>query len=390
MSIYGIKAHGDIVNSATGAFYRIDEDGNPTAGPHAPAFRLSGRALIGENWEHNLGVDGQNPDGSWLQAVSGGRYNYYEDNARLSVVSSFGIGIASAVRMALAGSGTPDGIAIAGHGRNDLSNTDADLWVAYLDGVKVFSGAGDTKTLEVQIANLPGPSPQGGLDPYKSFVNGKTVGASIAAGADASVHGPSFAVDVGLQFANNGAVMHTGINFRWNAIRREGQADTAGASGHHDSYARAIAFAHKQGMSFFSREADGLGDRKEVTRILSSTNSPTNYATLEFADEGMIYRSNMPGGFDAESDPMFQVDLVAGGDNYLAVSAAQLGAPPALRARGNSTNINLRLRPKGTGVVQFGYDAEAASTPGDFSADWLAEISFDNQVGFIPIMLAKW
>jgi hypothetical protein len=58
-------------------------------------------------------------------------------------------------------------------------------------------------------------------------------------------------------------------------------------------------------------------------------------------------------------------NTVASGVNYLSVTPAATGSGPSVAAAGSDTNINLKLTPKGNGVVQFGTTGSFTANGGD-------------------------
>lgn len=361
----------------------------------APAQRHAGRTFIGEGWEHNQRTDGSVEGGSWLQSFpTAGSVNpavewdYAEDMARLAVVSNFGLAITGASRTF----GGTDAQGVNGFTLNDKVGT-LKAWGGYFDAVRTIVGAGNVQGIEVNVSNLPGVSPRGGANPYNAFTNGMSVGVGIAAGSGVTSFGNSYAVDAFLELRHNAAAAWTGINFRSNALMREGMADDRTEPGN-TGYARALSMANEQGLSWYSRDpvgAPGSGTQAEVARLFSSITNPAVRQSLQFTDTGLYFNSRAAGGLDVDADPMFAMDYSAGADSYIASFPSGPALSPGFAARGDAADIDLMLSPKGAGLLRVATTIGAASVPASFSAvNFLRIKGAGGSIYYIPLANGAW
>ena len=315
-------------------------------------LRNSGRAFFGAASQHGQQTEGNVTGGSWLQGFavpdSGDLitdWDYYEDVARVASVSTFGIAISGVSRTA---GGGLEAIGVVGAVVND-NGIGRDAWGFYGDAVSAHANAGITNGIEVNATNLVGTSPLGGATPYRAYTDRMTGVANFAAGSDATVFGRSYAVDWMLNVANNGAAFWTGINFRFDAIMREGVADDTTAPGN-TGYARAIGLAHDQGLSWYSRDSvSGAGTQAEVVRMYSTVDSAATRWEMVFSDTAWALNDRV-----APSGAQFQVLYVPDATSNVRVGAAAVGSSPFIEAAGTAENINLYARGKGNGRFGFG------------------------------------
>lgn len=379
--------HADQFGTLDGPFFETD------LVKAAPALRHSGRVFIGKGWQHNQRTDGSVRGGSWMQSFpSGGTINpvvawdYAEDQGRLVVVSDFGLAISAASRTF----GGTDAQAVNGFALNDRVGT-WKAWGGYFDASRTVAGSGNATGIEVNVSTQPGVSPRGGATPYNAYANGQTIGIAVAGGSDAAGFGNSYAVDAMFEIRHNGAAAHTGINFRFDAILREGMADDRTTPGN-VGYARALSMATEQGLSWYSRDPLGApGTQAEALRITSSIQSASVLQTLNFGDAGMYFNSRAPGGLDLDADPMFCVDYVAGADNYLGIFPSGPAATPGIAARGDAADIDILFSPKGAGLLRLNTTIGAASVPANFSAvNFLRIKGAGGSIYYIPLATGAW
>lgn len=323
--------------------------------PAGRALRHPGRGFIGSCHTHNQKTDGSVVGGSWLQLFeTAGQVNpvtewdYAEDMARWAVVSEFGLAVTGAVQTV--NGGGLDGQAVNGFGLNNRIGTQK-VWGGYFDGVRAVAGAGTTVGTETNCSNLPGVSPRGGATPYNAFTDGQTVAVAVAAGSGASTFGRSYAIDAFFELRDNGAPARTGINFRFDAILREGIVDDRTSTGN-AGYARALALATQQGFSWYSRDPagdPGSGTQAEAVRMYSSVTDPAHRVEQVFSDTTIAWNETVSPGA-----ALFQIDYRSNAGANIFVSAGAIGDAAEVGVRGTNTNIALKLSPKGTGWVTFG------------------------------------
>ena len=332
--------------------------------PAAPAVRQNGRAFFGKCWNHGQQTDGNVTGGSYLQGFTidaNGKtetitqLDYGEDTARVVSVSDFGIALSGAVRTS-GGSGPEQGIGLFALALNDDGTTPAAAWAAYIEANRIHANAGITIGAEINASQFPAPSSRGAVGPYGAKGTDWVNILRIAGGSDGRTTFPaegvfprSFAVNAGITFANNGAAMHEGIVFDFNALMREGVADDRSSPGN-VGYALAIVMAHEQGLSWFSRDpVSGAGTQAEVVRMHASVDSPNIRWEMVFSDGAWSLNDR-----DAPNGAQFQVGYLANAAAHVFVRPAALGSAPFIEARGVSDNINLLAMGKGTGLFGFG------------------------------------
>ena len=75
------------------------------------------------------------------------------------------------------------------------------------------------------------------------------------------------------------------------------------------------------------------------------------------------------------------VPFVANSVNYLQLAPAATGRPVTVAASGDDRSIDLRLDPKGGGIVDFGTDAEK----GTVKPTYRARVKFNGVAYYIPL-----
>ena len=414
------KLRADQIATPAGAFFN-----SPAAAPFGAALRQPNRFFLGVGHAHGGQTDGNVTGGSWLQSFASPNaqadftkvvgWDYFEDLARLASVSDFGIAISGVSR-------TNGADAIGVNGAVVASSIGGNAWGGYYDGARVVAGAGSVTGIEINSAQVAEPSPGNagwteffhmGKTPMKAPVVGQCVALGLGGGSDALVFGRSYASDTAIGIGNNGGAFWTGINFRFNAIMREGMTDDRSAPGL-QGYARAIGLAHEQGLSWYSSIAqiftagafatgrtyiiqtvgttdftligaaantigvgftatgagsgDGtaslVGSQAEVLRIYSAITSASVRQSLEFNDSVI--------SFNERSGPgaaLFQIDYRTDAAANVYVGAAASGSSPKVGVRGTLANIALTLAPKGTGWVTFGNIGNVPEYANDEAAD---------------------
>lgn len=382
--------------------------------------RVWGRFFGGECADHGGQTDGNVTGGSWLQGfsvpalpgVTIDNWDYFEDLGRTAWVTTGGIGAAGVARP----SDLYDALGQVAVAIN-YGYAGKNAWGLYVDGVKADEDARTTHGAEIEIANLPGTSPEdGGRRPYGSLVDGQTFGLALGAGSDENVFGRSYAVDAGLEFRPNGAAFWTGINFRFNAIMREGVSDDTTTPGN-SGYARAISLANEHGLTWYSRDAQVVaatsivadetyviqsvgttdftligaasntvgvsfvatgagtgtgtasiaGSQAEAVRLYSAVTDPDVKWRAEFNDTAFVIGDRETPEYNA-----FIVAYDEGTESGVAIVPGTVGQAATIEARGAATNINLVLKGKGTGVPSVPglatYANNAAALSGGLSA----------------------
>lgn len=391
--------------------FNFDQIGSTSAAaffaPNAPApLRNSRRTFFGLSATHGQQVDGAVTGGSWVQSFDTALgthddWDYYEDTAGFASVWNFGLAISGAARTT-----GLDGIGVQGSVANSVNTTvSANTitagtfwriktlgstnwnaicgtsgvtyavgdyiraanaatpatpagtavrlytgWGAYFDAVRSYDDTGPVTGIEVD-ATQHGSSPATtglafgfwGRTPFKAFRLTEAIGLRIAGG---SALGASSIIDGGLQFQNNGSAMAVGICFHFDAIAREGMAD-GGANPGTTGYARALALAPEQGLSWYSLTpsgAPGSGTQEEVFRLYSTVTDDTHRSALIVNDTGLIYRERIsPGG------NLVRFNYREDSTSTLVLDGGTVGQSPRIFVEGAAANIGLRFEPKGAG-----------------------------------------
>lgn len=343
----------------------------------AEAIRTRGRAFFGAAADHGMQVSAANVTGGspfqnlvtsigtitgWRWAENGGRVV----STALNGGAIVGIGEtrnSSLVKIGLIGMVMNNG------------GTGTDVFGAYIDAVKGHGSAGNTHGLEIDAANLPGPSPQGGATPYKTNVAGMVRCLALGAGSDAAVFGRSYAIDEYLDIGGNGAVGHAGIVFKHNALLREGRPDDKTWTST-QGYGRAISLASEFGISMYAQNPAGgvTGAQREAFRFFAKFDGAGSNPSYDLVaeDEGLGYveRSSKRG-----------LRLVAGNGG----STPQIATyDPAV------SNVDLMLVPQGNGFVRFasGFGNAGANIISGGTTRYLAIKDGLNVIGYIPVVLS--
>lgn len=87
----------------------------------------------------------------------------------------------------------------------------------------------------------------------------------------------------------------------------------------------------------------------------------------------------------------YKIGNVISGGNSITTSAALAGSPPSISCDGPDSVIDLKLQPKGSGLVQFGYLIPSASSPAGFSAQRILYIKDSSGTEYyVPVMDTAW
>lgn len=237
----------------------------------------------------------------------------------------------------------------------------ANAWGIYSETMIGPDGTGGTAGAEFDTVNASKLGAAGDLRPYGTGSRGMTV-LNLAAGGDASVHGPTAPISAFATLRGNGAQAKAGLVFKSNALRRSGDPDSG--------YGEAVSLPEGYGLSWY-----GGGDQAEVFRLYSTIGRAAHAEALSFRDDGM----RLVQGFDEAT--AFHVPFVAGAVNYVQLTPAAGGHPAAVAARGGDKSIDLRLDPKGGGAVDFGTDAQR----GTVKPTYRALVKFNGVAYYVPL-----
>lgn len=122
-------------------------------------------------------------------------------------------------------------------------------------------------------------------------------------------------------------------------------------------------------------------------------NAPEIIAAGADTNISMIYAAKGAGlhSFRAGSSENFRVFAGTNRVNHVEVAGGTTGNGVTVSAQGANTNVDLRLFPKGTGLITFGTASAAAATPANFSADrYLAIKDSSGTTYYLPLMATTW
>ena len=237
----------------------------------------------------------------------------------------------------------------------------ANAWGIYSETMIGPDGTGGTAGAEFDTVNASKLGAAGDLRPYGTGSRGMTV-LNLAAGGDASVHGPTAPISAFATLRGNGAQAKAGLVFKSNALQRSGDP--------HSGYGEAVSLPEGYGLSWY-----GGADQAEVFRLYSTIGRAAHAQALSFRDDG----TRLVRGFGKATT--FYVPFVADSVNYVQLTPAAAGRPAEIAARGDDKSIDLRLDPKGGGAVDFGTDAQR----GTVKPTYRALVKFNGVAYYIPL-----
>lgn len=218
-------------------------------------------------------------------------------------------------------------------------------------------------------------------DPFNVVQDGATIGDWFAGGGDASYFGaPANPSTVAIAIGRNSAAWNSGIIFTTNSLTiTNGRAGAIQMANNHE-----IQWFGAAGVTKFGIRYDNNASAREA-RIVSN-------------GFGTDLRGVRSTGAEETLFSIAQPDLSAAGarTNFFFVDAnVNTGAAGSghvqLTASGYDTNIDIRLTPKGSGLVRFGNSTGAASVPANFTADRILYIKDGSGVAYaIPCRATGW
>ena len=168
-----------------------------------------------------------------------------------------------------------------------------------------------------------------------------------------------------------------GIIFKNSSVQIVGNAESPLASFTHDKVGAG-------GVNY----VDLKNARANVFPQLTATGSDTNIG-IDFRSKGTgVLRFFTRGG---ASEELRIQNVVANAVNFVAISGQATNAAPRVTVLGADANIDLELAGKGTGVIKFGYNSTAATTPASFTADRCIQIKdASGTTYYIPARSSAW
>jgi hypothetical protein len=332
----------------------------PDSAPVGVIQRLYDRVYVGGA----TAADGTiaNTVKDWLETER----NYTTRNSQVAVTSTIGqLAILGGSRTSdSADTGSMGCIGVGAYAINNNSTQMQSAYAGYFEARRK-AGAGTTHGVEVDVVN------QGSdiiTNPFGSFApDGMTNGLWIASGGEIAAAPASVAIGI----VNNGAAFNSGIVFQSNSI-----TGTDGVTG----TGTAVAFAKGHLMSWYNSAGS-------LTSYIYSGASTNNLGAGIVLDDGRASFVNSGAGGSTK----FTVEYGVNDVNYIGTVGAVAGLPANLQAMGADTDIDIRLAPKGAGVLAVTYGSDAATAPASFSATRrLAFKDGNNITWYIPISTVAW
>lgn len=309
-----------------------------------------GRIAFGESYDHNLAEDGSVTGGSFAQSFTAldpsgttqtiDTWDYGEDRAQM-----FGATTGYDTLGLLSRTSDTAAVYTTTFFHINESASSAKGGAMYIDAIRNHATAGDTFTIEANLANLDAAlaSPS---TPYNEVANYGLDIIRLGAGSDASIFGNSFAIDTFIRAIDNGGKAHTFLQAEHNAILRDDQTDTPGVADG-TGYGRFAKIAYNIGFSWYSSDPVSTpGTQAEVVRLRSEVTDDTVKWRTGWTDTAFII-----GDFDSPNWNFFGVNYDASAVNGLFVTPSDTGDAPGIAPQGSDTNINFKLDGKGSGGV---------------------------------------
>ena len=216
-------------------------------------------------------------------------------------------------------------IGLAGVALSDIADGSG-VWASYTELVRTSTG-GTGYAREIAVKNKGSDVTN---NPYSRFPGGATIGDWFAGGGDAVLGPPTNPSTCAILIGRGATTWNKGIVFE-----DQGLTDIGGG------IQIALAMARKQAIEWFVGGSFAAAIYSDVSTGTSATQMVFKDDQIWFLARGVFIGTITNG--------------VAGTPaNYLDLAAFGAGNPPTLRALGTDTNIDLKLLPKGTGVVRYG------------------------------------
>jgi len=285
---------------------------------------------------------GTGGSGTWLADIGlggpGASWDYMARSRITSLSTNSLIGGTFAARRTGKASGNPIGLVAVAAADSPNAEGAYGIYSETLVGPRSPGGAAGVEFNTVNTSEL---GAAGDILPYGTGKRGMTV-LNLAVGGDRKVHGATEAISAFTTLRGNGGKAKAGLVFKENALLRLGDSDTG--------YGRALSFPQAYGHSWY-----GGTDHAEVFRLYSAISDAAHSQAMSFSDDGVRLVRGL-----GESTALY-VPFVAGSVNYVQLSPASGGRAVEVAARGRDTDIDLLLEPKGSGVIDVGYEAEAGA-----------------------------
>lgn len=314
---------------ASGGFYQAGSVGTgsffETDSTPARIHRVNDRILLGDATDYDGSSSLVTGTGSWLWDIGATSHmGWVELNARFASVSSRGIGVTGAVQQTLSGGSAIGGVFYADNNRAAGTST-ADKGYGSYTEARQGNGAGNTAGNEIDITKLAASS-SGGLTPYAPTPVGHAVSLRLASGGDANVNPVTYDAEAALQIINNGAKFLAGIVLGDNALTRDG-----GTTGR----AHATRLAYDTAMEWYEFTTKTLG-----FSVVSQIQDAGHKQELRASNAGLDL-------LDDAGITLFRSAWVDNANSGISLVSSASNSP-AITPVGSSSDIILRIYPKGT------------------------------------------
>jgi hypothetical protein len=379
-----------IQQAATGHFF---------ASEGAVVNRINDRLLIGAATaqDGNAGPGGVR---SWLGQAAGGVDQYFDTTSQLEVAQTTGnVAGAFGARSSTITGASKGAFGITTFGLNDITTADGQAWGIYSSAVRASAHGVYTAGIESDVTTLQpyvrvsayNTVPAGVTTAYTAAAGGET--ALREAGADSGlVVNPTSAamliftaggtgVNEANPIAGTGAIFGKGIVFQNNAI-----IGTDGSSG---SWGTAIEMVKGQAIVWANdgAAATSIGG---MIRSDNVSGQSAGQARVVFGPTGLLVK-----GVEADlihENTSLSVQSVPLSVNFPVIAPSITGGQAIYGAGGTDANIDVRLLPKGSGLVWLSSSgASGASVAANFHANnYLAVRDGTGAIYYLPLMSAPW
>lgn len=317
----------------------ISWEGGRVSGDGANINRLHDRVFVGEasrGFAGNTLVAGGDVGDSSFSGDDTPSYIAY--NSTLNVIagpSQYAIG-ASAKGSDLAGAG------VIGVGSAIVNDKPSGRGWCFIGEIQHEDGAFVTNGMEIAAKNKS--TDNFTYRPYSASFG--VFGTRYVAGGDNAFGGnavnPSTAAVIVIKNETSGFGWNSGIVFSSDSL--EGTDGSATSTGE----AAAITMARKHNIEWYAPDG-GRG-----AWITSNVTDSTNNIKQQFINNGANF-------IGSNGRQLVRFEHTSNAVNYLKMANSATGLGPALSSEGDDANIDLRLTPKGSGLLRFGAHQSIAS-----------------------------
>lgn len=322
---------------------------------------------------------------SWVGNSANGFMTYFDSRSEFEVASKIGgVGIAAASRSSdnvLTSEENTIGIASYVNNNNTVSTDKKSVW-SYYGHADHSEDNNFTACIETDVCNTSGAAFVS-VNPYSTGASGTTAGYWCGVGGETLQSGtPATAyVSVGIALVNTASSdsfsrFNKGFVFGANSI-----AGTDGFTG--TGVAMEMAKGHELVWIYSS------GTNANGGKIRSDCNSATQQSRVIFENGSLSVKGVRSADLTTEVN-LFKVLTNTNAENYLIASTGTTGGAAGLLTDGSDTNIDIKIQPKGTGVIDYIKNATTAAATTSFSATHTLQIKANGTTYYIPMMSTTW